>query len=267
MVSIHSPEIEQRIGSEATRSSVRPWPLRLQALMHLPRLADVRGRVVADEAATEIRRLATLLPPSHLWCGPLANASTSVASLRFGSVAEADARRILEHFHYLRSHREDSRYFGLYASESPDPLALASTSCFDVPSLSPLVSGACDTGDARILSRVFAFEVAPKNVISYLLAHVARAERNGGARMLLTYVNPNLGFTGASYRAAGWSLLGREEGTTYRYVDGRYVTDRRLRKRFGTCRDDLLRTKLGSRFQRSRMPLKPLLVFGRYLTA
>ena len=82
---------------------------------------------------------------------------------------------------------------------------------------------------------------------------------------MLTYVNPNMGFTGSSYRASGWCLLGTEPGTSYRYLDHRYVTDRRLVAAYGTCQDTALRRLLGGRYTRSIMPLEPLLVFHRTL--
>lgn len=124
-----------------------------------------------------------------------------------------------------------------------------------------LASDRNSIGLARVVSRVFAFEGAPKNSISYLLSRVARAERRRGVTDLLTYVNPNMGFTGNSYRASGWRLLGKETGTTYRYLDGRYITDRRLEAEFGKHNDRTYQKLLGARFSFSTMPLAPLLVF------
>ena len=98
-------------------------------------------------------------------------------------------------------------------------------------------------------------------MISYLLSRAARAERRLGVTDFVTYVNPNMGFTGRSYRASGWQLLGNEPGTTYRYLDSRYVTDRKLEAAFGKHDDGAYRQLLGNRFCISRMPLAPLLVF------
>jgi hypothetical protein len=60
----------------------------------------------------------------------------------------------------------------------------------------------------------------------------ADSEKNHGVSDYVTYVNPNMGFTGSSYRASGWHLLGTEPGTTYRYLDERYITDRALSAAF-----------------------------------
>jgi hypothetical protein len=114
---------------------------------------------------------------------------------------------------------------------------------------------------ARVVSRVFVFEGAPRNSISYLLSRVAREERHLGVTDLLTYVNPNMMFSGSSYRASGWRQLGSEPGTTYRYLDGRYITDRELASRYGARGDEGYKYLLGQRFAKSVMPLAPLLVF------
>jgi hypothetical protein len=60
------------------------------------------------------------------------------------------------------------------------------------------------------------------------MARLARQLRARGRapRLLLTYRNPNVGFTGASYRAGNWILWARERGTRYSYLDRQYITDR-----------------------------------------
>ncbi len=115
-----------------------------------------------------------------------------------------------------------------------------------------------------MLSRVFAFDWAPPNAITFLVrrATVVARERHPTARMILTYVNPNLGFSGASYRAGNWSLIAREHGTRYAYLDGEYVTDRHLAVTFGTSEPTHLLDRIGDRFAVSRMPLAPLNVYA-----
>jgi hypothetical protein len=99
--------------------------------------------------------------------------------------------------------------------------------------------------------------------MSYLIrAAVERLRQHRRALILVTYVNPNLGFTGATYRAANWTRLAREHGTHYSYVDSVYVTDRQLIARFGTADPFVLRERLGEQFQRSLMPLDPLDVYA-----
>src|SRR5579864_3508232 len=94
-----------------------------------------------------------------------------------------------------------------------------------------------------------------------MLSRAGREEQRLGATDFLTYVNPNMGFTGSSYRASGWTQIGMEPGTTYRYIDDRYITDRELAAMMGKHDDKTYRHMLGPRFAVSIMPLEPLLVF------
>ena len=108
-----------------------------------------------------------------------------------------------------------------------------------------------------MVSRVFAFDWAPRNVISFLLARTEESEAmNRNVKMLLTYLNPNMGFNGASYKAANWMEVGLETGTRYAYLRGDYITDRRLSS-----------LPLWERHlvQFSQMRLLPLQVLGRFL--
>jgi hypothetical protein len=144
-------------------------------------------------------------------------------------------------------------------------VALAVSSPLDVAHLSSLVGVRSLGRVSRVISRVFAFEGAPKNTISYLLSRVSQEERKAEVARLVTYVNPNMGFNGVSYRASGWGLIGEEAGTTYRYLDGRYVTERELQYRFGALSDAQYKQVLGLRFSVSRMPLLPLHVYSLQL--
>ena len=143
-------------------------------------------------------------------------------------------------------------------------VAICVSSPLDVDHLNSLLSvvGRA-TQRARVLSRVFAFEGAPRNTISHLMSRAAQAERKLGVTDWVSYVNPNMGFTGVSYIASGWHLLGEQPDTTYRYLDGRYITDRLLAAKFGSHSDEIYAELLGQRFAKNRMRLDPLLVFSR----
>ena len=247
--------------ARATNRSFRP--LHLQALLQLPRIADDRGLVSALTADVILCELARDLPVKQELI--VSSYASSPGSLQFHEVEEALAYDVMARFHYLRSPRTDGRAYGL-SSDAGDLIALSVSSPLDVSYLRDLVDLSEGSGRrARVISRVFAFESAPKNSISYLLSRVARVEKSLGVESLITYVNPNMGFSGSSYRASGWQLLGDEPGTTYRYLDSRYITDRQLEKRFGAYDDTTYRKLLGSRFSVSTMRLVPLLVFYRRL--
>ena len=81
--------------------------------------------------------------------------------------------------------------------------------------------------------------------------------------LLLTYLNPNVGFTGASYKADNWVLFGQENDTRYLYLDGDYKTDRFFWEGFGSSNFEVLTRILGERVTRSRYSLAPLQVFAR----
>lgn len=253
------------VSDTCSRAAVPSRPLELQALMHLPRLADRDGRIEIDVAACELERLAHQIPPLKLW--EIRTDVQSARGLILGPVDESDVRRIYEQFHYLRSHRLKGRHFGAFAPDEPStPVAVVATTPVDVPSLARFLAPDTSFDEVRVVARVFSFPCAPRNTLSRLLAFVAHAEaRDLGSRQLITYVNPNLGFSGASYLASGWAIAGVEPGTVYRYVDARYTTDRELERRFGFSDDRRLRQALRSRFGRSRMPLRPLLVFSRVI--
>jgi hypothetical protein len=243
------------------RAAHRPArALLLQALLQLPRIADSRGAVSVSAAQSAMKEFADELPAAEAWL--VRDVPTSPRDLAFRGVHDDVARDVMERFHYLRSARPDGRAYGLHTLAG-NLVALAVTSPLDVPRIKEMLREAGRSVEgARVVSRVFAFEGSPRNAISFLLSKVLHAERSTGASDLVTYVNPNMGFTGSSYRGSGWNLLGDEPGTTYRYVDRRYITDRRLREQFGSGDDAYYESKLLRRFAVSKMPLAPLLIFG-----
>lgn len=244
----------------AAHAANRPTrPLHLQALLQLPRCADRRGFVPISMLESLLVELAQELPDRGQWLP--GDVGLSPRLLRFHEVEADRARDVMQRFHYLRSPRTDSRAYGL-STGSGQLVALCVSSPLDVDGLRELLaSRGRPTELARVVSRVFAFEGAPKNSISYMLSRAAREERRVGVTDFVTYVNPSMGFTGSSYRASNWHLLGIEPGTKYRYVDGRYTTDRELVARFGRHDDAAYLRLLGRRYAVSAMPLEPLLVF------
>jgi hypothetical protein len=237
--------------------------LHLQALLQLPRLADQDSMVPTDQVRGVLRELASELPHSQEWLVP--GAGDTPRTLRFGLANEPEVNDAMVRFHYLRSRRK-GRPYALRTSKGR-LVAFCVSSVIDMASVGALLSASKrPTGaETRVLSRVFAFEGAPHNTLSYLLAKAANYERDAGVTDLVTYVNPNMGFSGSSYRASGWHLLGEESGTRYRYLDGRYVTDRALEALFGARPDEEYKQLLGNRFAVSIMPLAPLLVFHRQI--
>ncbi len=248
----------------AARAADRPTrPLHLQALLQLPRFADSFGSVAVPVIEELLAELVQELPVGREWVVP--DAGSSPRFLSFHELDAGTAYDVTQRFHYLRSARMDGRAYGL-STPAGRLVAICVSSPLDVKRLRDLLaSTGRSTEFARVVSRVFAFEGAPGNTISYMLSRVAREERRLGVTDLVTYVNPNMGFTGSSYRASGWQQLGTEPGTRYRYLDGRYTTDRELAARFGAHDDETYQRLLGCRFAVSVMPLAPLVVFHAVL--
>jgi hypothetical protein len=232
--------------------------LLLQALLHLPRIADVDGTV---DVATAIKEIDRLRAQRAVELAPLRSLATpppdrpSLDQLEVGMVSLAAISQIVEHFHYLGSLRSDS--LNVAAMHKGRIAALCSFSPLDLTNVAAMLP-VNDMAEAKVVSRVFAFDWAPENIISYMLA---RAERLGAlradcVRMMLTYMNPNMGFTGASFRAANWLPFGTETGTRYAYLDRRYVTDRMVTRLSATDR---------RRVEYSRMELRPLQVLCRLI--
>jgi hypothetical protein len=250
-------DVVQRVASATNR----PFqPLKLQALIQLPRIASLDGVVDGLFAESELSEIAGEVPETTEWAPGVPE--NSPRDLAFGPVDEQEAFEVMQRFHYLRSPRLGGVYYGL-RSRVGRVAAFCACSKSDEPVVEGLLASAGhDAPHTSIVSRVFAFEGAPRNSLSFMFARVLLAERARGMTVLATYVNPNLGFTGSSYLASGWRLLGEQRGTRYRYLDKRYITDRVLAAQFGKGSDEVYHRLLGGRFAVSQMPLKPLLVFA-----
>ncbi len=217
-----------------------------RALLEAPRLADRDAVVATDLADALIGELASEMPPTPQWRSPCAD--SPVADLGFWEIDRGRATAILERFHYLRSGRADARHFGLGA-DPESPTVVFSISPIDVDSLAAVARAA---PRPAVLSRVFGFAGSPQNSISYGLAQLRRhVQATTGS--LVTYLNPNLGFDGTSYRASGWTLVGMETLDSYAYVDGRYRSQRQL------AEDRIPEEDV----TRSVMALQPLHIYAR----
>lgn len=232
--------------------------LEKQLSMHLPRFGSEEvlcERIVLGEA----ERLAIRLDALRRNNRPLLPPSTAMPPLRSWQIEEIDselAAIIFDRYHYLLSNREDALYAGLrFGVRGNWPFVAAAVSPFDLWNIAEGLEADCDS--ILVLSRVFGFPGTPRNAISFFLAQLRRYlhRKFARARYLVTYVNPNVGFDGASYRADNWELLGYEEGVRYAYVDGNYRTERSLTR--------MRALNPGTQVERSRHELKALRVLAR----
>jgi len=204
-----------------------------QLLLHLPRL-PWNGLRDPLRISREAERLAEVLLKDRKgfesWaCQP----KVPVLNKPDATVRPCEpdvAKEIHQRFHYVRSYHEGPVHLGLFLHDYPEtPAALASFSHMDIKHLDWLFDSAEAKERVLVLTRLFAFDWAPHNSISYLLGQVSRWTKRNFPRVssLLTYLNPNLGFTGSSFLAANWHAF-LEKCTTYWYFRDTYITNRRL---------------------------------------
>jgi hypothetical protein len=264
---MHNSVFAEMVDGEAHRSRVNARDLSVRALLHLPRVADWHGRLTRAQVADELRRAARQLSADvrateHL----IPHTCYDLRDLRFARVPAAKADAILSSLHYLRSARPGSLNFALLDPLHRLPVSLCSVSPLEWRRVGSHICGQFGVAQANIrdVSRVYSSEVAPPNAISFLLARVRDTLRRSGEQvdLLTTAVDPNMGFTGASYRAANWQHWLTIQPRPYLYVDGEYVSPRQLRRRFNTSNlADLKTAHPDYVFESSRVRLLDSLIF------
>ncbi len=236
-----APQIRSASSRTSLPAGVSERDLHKQLLLHLPRLSW--DELLDPEQITrEAERLAQMLwngrKGFESWAGqpkvPVLNKADATVQPCNADVAQA----IHERFHYIRSYHPGWVDLALYLRCCPGiPAALASISSMDIKHLEGLFPGAEERARVLVLTRLFAFDWAPRNSISYLLGQACRwTKRNvPDASTLLTYINPNVGFSGSSFRAANWRPF-LEKSVNYSYFQDNYITSRRLRSLSASAR-------------------------------
>jgi hypothetical protein len=253
------------LSSAANSASVNPRALADRTLLHLPRVATRDGWVTTGQIEKELFRSARLLSSDtqaveHL----LPDRKFALDALTF--VEDFDpvtSYKLFSSLHYLRSARLGSRNFALVDPVKGRPVTICSVSPFEWVSVGNHIRNEFDIPQEKILdvSRVYSSDVAPYNAISSLLSRVRRSLRST-ADLLITAVDPNLGFQGSSYHAAGWQRWLTVQPRPYFYHNGQYASTRQLRRLFGTSNlDELKASYPGQRFEQSRARLLDSLIF------
>lgn len=179
---------------------------------------------------------------------------------------------LLRCFHYLRSPRDVVWTFGVFPRDgtmNAIPHALFTISEFDLPHIAEVLPNGVSPHEVMVLSRVYVSPFAPRNLISRAMSLLpARMATCAPAvRLLVSYINPNLGFSGASLRAANWQLLCLEHRNHYLYQNGDYLTEREAIRRFGTCEFQSLRSIVPNIDRSHVAGLQPLHLFAYPLCA
>jgi hypothetical protein len=260
------PRFSSLAHSTAVRRGVDPRLLTVRTLLHLPRVATRRGEVTWRQVRAELGRSAVELQADEHKVGELVpTAAVELRDLEFRACPDDVATKIFTHLHYLRSGRPDSLNLALFDPVSHQPLSLCSVSPMQWKPVARQIARQFGVAPAAVwdVSRVYSFDLAPPNAISYLLSRARNEIRKVApeVQLLMTAVDPNLGFHGSSYGAANWHCWMTIGPRPYLYFDGRYVSPRQLRSRFQTANPVELRSEFGNRFQQSRMPLLDSMIF------
>jgi hypothetical protein len=228
------------VSSAAHKAGVDPRALRVRALLHLPRIATSSGQVSIRQIERELFHSARLLRNEATAVGQLMpDRELALEELNFVKDFDtAIADKLFSSLHYLRSARPGSRNFALVNRMDGRPVTICSTSPLEWKKVGKWFHTQFGISHEAIwdVSRVYSCDAAPRNAISFLLSKVRNSLRHGGKsiNLLITAVDPNLGFTGSSYRAAGWQCWLTVHPRPYLYQDRRYASPRQLQQRFGT---------------------------------
>jgi hypothetical protein len=254
------------VREAARRADVEPRALAVRTLLHLPRFASSEGWVTRWQVERQLNisaeRFRTDLEAAR---GYVPEEKFLLPDLAFAEISEYHATRLLTSLHYLKSTRPGSQYFALVEPIHRLPISLCSVSRLEWKRLTNQISSQFDIprGGVLDISRVFSVSGAPRNAISLLLSKVRTHLRHktSSVDLLVTTVDPNLGFTGCSYRAANWQQWMTVRARPYLYESGRYVTPRQLRERFGTSRLRELQDAYPGKFDQSHVKLLDSLIF------
>ena len=239
--------------------------LRLRLALSAPRFETSTwrpdGGPLADEGRQILARIRRDQGPFAAWrCAE----PSELTSLTLEEVEPSTANAINTRFHYIGTERT-GYHLGLFNRGSRNaPLTSLTFSELDLPHVRRLLDDVLPGGSAIVLSRAYSFRSAPKNAFSYALARaVPRLQAIWRELdLIVSYVNPNVGFTGSSYRASGWEQIAEEVGTTYFYANGSYVTRRELLRRYGSTDLTELSKITRQDIEVSRVPLMPLKLFA-----
>lgn len=136
------------------------------------------------------------------------------------------AQAIHERFHYIGHYHEGPIHLGLFDERGSrdTPLALASLAPMDEAFLSQNAHFMGVNGSVFQVTRLYAFDCVPRNSISFFFGRVFRWLKKNFSKptTLLTYINPNLGFSGSSYFASNWTAYA-ERPPIYSYFQDSYI--------------------------------------------
>jgi hypothetical protein len=254
------------VGQTASIAGVEPRALAVRALLHLPRVATYNGWVLKGQAQQELSDSAKRLRSDvHAARRHVPIGKFQLADLDFEEVDSPRALPVLTSLHYLRGSRPDSLYFALVDPINRLPVSLCSISPLQWKCVGKQLDAQFGIPQKAVwdVSRVYSIDSAPPNAISSLLSKLRIHIRRNmpSVELMVTAVDPNLGFTGVSYRAANWQQWMIVRARPYLYEKGHYVSPRQLREHYGTASLIDLQAKYPRRFQQSKARLLDTMIY------
>jgi hypothetical protein len=254
------------VDETARRVGVEPRALAVRALLHLPRVATSEGVVVRWHAQREVRISAeALCSDTRAASKHLPIEGFRLRDLVFEQIDPSRAVPVLALLHYLRGARPGSRFFALVDPVQRLPVSLCSMSPLQWRCVESHIYRQFAIPPDRVweISRLYSIDSAPPNSISFLLSKVRTYVRRyvSSADLLITAVDPNLGFSGCSYRAANWQQWMTVKARPYLYENGCYVSPRQLREKYGSANLGKLQAKHPGIFQKSTMRLLDSMIY------
>jgi hypothetical protein len=255
------------VAEVAVSNGVEPRALSVRTLLQLPRVAKYNGQVSQRLLQFELQRSAEGLRADQATIrGLIPTDKFALKDLRFVELETRLAEAIFGRLHYLRNARTGSMNFALVDPINGLPVSLCSVSPLEWKRVGRQIERQFAIPQSHIwdVSRVYSFDIAPANAISFLLSKVRNVVRRLDHRidLLTTAVDPNLGFHGSSYRAANWQRWMSIQARPYLYVDKLYASPRQLRQRFGTASLTDVRANHGAVVEQSRVKLLDSVIFS-----
>jgi hypothetical protein len=256
---------EEKIFSHAREREIDPLTLRSRLLLHLPQFVtgdSLPGERVIQKVVLAVSKLIedSQRPYAHWLRQP--ESPIALSDLVFGPLDGETAKVYHECFHYIGSYRP-GQHFAFRDKNSGRIVCIGSVADFDLKHAEETIAPHIDPRSVLMFSRFFAFRWAPKNTFSHFWGKLRRQLRQeSDAKLMFSFINPNIGFDARSHKAAQWTTFAYEEATRYMYLDGRYRTMRFFVNDYGTSDLGQLRNKLGHSFQVSTVNLHPMLLLA-----
>ena len=215
--------------------TIDPLTLRSKLLLHLPQFDNPIERI-DFELETMASSIEKKQLPYKEWLVSPPVPILPLQELEFGGLSTELAKIFHEDFHYIGSFHPGDHYCLKYQERI---VAMGSI-------------------DKDIFTRFFAFRWALPNIFSFFWSKLRRVT-TPQQKIFSSYINPNLGFSGGSFKGAGFNKIPNTWiFPTYAYLEGIYRTSRFWRENYGTNSPKKLAKIIGPSYVRSKMLFKPL---------